>query len=173
MPVVSPKQPSNKGRYRDLILLFAIPVVVALLAAGAVYLPSVFAKPKYDFVYSICNDYRCDDTYTVDSGGHLAYEYRPGNYGNGSRSTLWYYDAANDSTRSITLTEARKYQLNSSSKSPDGYSLSQANSNSGFLFWSDNDQGWYIKNGAKRKRIELPSGNSYSRDVQFIGWVNK
>ena len=170
-------QKSNKSNpLKDLILLFAIPVGIAIFAAAVIYFPKLLANPKSDFVYSLCSSYDCRDSYNVDSAGYVSKESADSSnlsYYSGA-STLRYYDAAGESTRSLTLAEAQRYRLDSSSKSPDGYSLVREETSSGFLFWGDYNAGWYLKNGTKQKKVELSSNVSYdSRDIKFLGWVEK
>lgn len=167
---------TKNSHLKDLVLLFGIPIAIAVFAAVVIYTPMLSANPKYDFVYSVCDDYRCRNSYSVDATGYIYQDYP-----NSSSldyydhtANLRYYESSNDSTRSLILEEAKRYRLNTSSKSPDGYTLTRESSSSGFLFWGDYDEGWYLKNGAKKKRVELTTNNSYySRDVKFIGWVNK
>lgn len=171
------KKPKKSSHIKDLALLFAIPVGIALFAAAAIYIPRLLADPKYNFIYSVCDDYRCEDDYSVDATGHIVKEPNdPLNsaYDNGNLATIRYYDTESDSTRSLTLEEAQTYQLDTSSKSPDNYRLAKESTSSGFLFWGDSDEGWYLKDGAKKKKIELSnSGSYYSRDIKFLGWVEK
>ncbi len=169
-----PAKDSNKPSYlKDLILLFAIPIGIAVFAAIVVYAPSLFAKPKYDFIYSICSNYDCNYDFSVDSSGYIAQHSNNRDYYT-TTPTLRYYSAKDDSTRSMTLEEAKRYQLGTSSKSPDGYSLVREESNSGFLFWGNSDSGWYLKDGAKKKKVELSNNDSYySQDIKFLGWINK
>lgn len=170
-----PTKNSNKPSHlKDLILLFAIPIGIAVFAAVAVYAPRLFANPKYDFIYSVCSSYDCNYDFNVDSSGYVSQD--SGNKGyNSGPSILRYYSTKDDSTKSLTLEEAKRYRLNTSSKSPDGYSLVREDSNSGFLFWGDHNSGWYLKDGAKKRRIELSNDSSYysSRSVKFLGWINK
>lgn len=167
------KKPNQQSHIKDLVLLFAIPIAIALFAAIAVYAPRWFANPQYDFVYSFCSDYNCNYDFRVDSSGRVSQYSMNRDYFNGI-STLRYYSAQDDSTRSLTLEEAKSYQLNTSSKSPDGYSLVRDNNDSGFLFWGNYESGWYLKNGAKKKNVELSTNSSYySQDINFLGWINK
>lgn len=170
------KNTNKTNHIKDLILLFAIPIAIALIAALVIYVPGLLANPKYDFVYTICDDYRCKDNYSVDASGYVIQENAiSANLEYYNRLTnIRYYDSSNDSTSSLTLEETRAYKLNTSSKSPDGYALTKESSSSGFLFWGDYDEGWYLKNGLKKKKVELTAGGSfYSRDIKFLGWVNK
>lgn len=168
--VKSSDQPSH---LKDLILLFAVPIGIAVIAAIAVYAPRLLANPKYDFIYSVCSDYSCNQDFNVDGTGHV-FQYSMGREYYSGTAMLRYYNAKDDSTRSLTLEEAKDYQLNTSTKSPDGYSLTIKDSSSGFLFWGNSDYGWYLKNGAKKKKVELSTNSSYyTRDIKFLGWVNR
>ncbi|HSX33297.1 MAG TPA: hypothetical protein VLF91_03100 [Candidatus Saccharimonadales bacterium] len=165
----------KKTHLKDLALLFAVPVSIAVIAAAAIYTPRLFAKPTYDFIYSICNDYNCG-SYSVDAEGYVTQDYsKDANADTTAHNPdLRYYTAASDSTRSITLSEAQRYQLNTSSKSPDGYTLTHETSSSGFLFWGNYDDGWFLKNGAKKKRVDLATSSSYySPDIIFLGWITR
>lgn len=170
------KKTKINNQVKDLVLLFAIPIAIAVFAAIVIYVPRLLANPEYDFVYSYCDDYNCRNSFSVDSAGYVIQDYNNSSnldYYNRTAS-LRYYDSSNDSTRSLTLEEAKSYRLNTSTKSPDGYTLDRESSSSGFLFWSDNNEGWYLKNGAKKKMVELTTNDSYySQDVSFLGWVSK
>lgn len=170
------KKTKTNSHLKDLMLLFAIPVAIAVFAAAVIYIPRLLANPKYDFVYSACDVYRCNNSYSVDAAGYAVEDYvNPSNFRHYDQpARLRYYDSQNDSWRDLTLEEARRYQLNTSSRSPDGYVLTRESSSSGFLFWGDYDDGWYLKSGTKKKSVELTnSGSYYSRDIKFLGWVNK
>lgn len=170
---MSAKSQTKPNPVKDLIILFAVPVGIAVIAALVVYLPSVFANPKYDFVYSVCRSYDCRDDFVVNNSGY-AVERSIDRDNFSQPSHLRYYDASDNSTRSLSSEDLKRFQLNTSSRSPDGYSLSKEQSDSGFLFWGDYDSGWYLKNGLKKKQVELTQNDSYySNDIKFIGWVNK
>ena len=148
---------------KDLALLFVIPVAIAVFAAIAIHAPRFFANPKYDFIYSTCDDYRCKDSYHVDANGRIVKEENAqsnSRYYNAPR-TLHYYNADTDSTSSITLEEAHRYMLNTSSRSPDGYTLVRESTGRSFLFWGDYDESWYLKNGAKKKKVALSNTDYY------------
>lgn len=167
----------NKERPRsavkDLLLLFSIPAGIALLAALAVYVPRMMAKPAYDFIYTYCESYDCATTYAVNSNGVI--EKQPIDSTNGFRqreAVLMYYDVSDDARRVLSYEDARGYKLSTSSKSPDGYSLSRNSGSSGFLFWHSSNDGWRLENGMKQRDIQLNNSSSYySDDVKFLGWV--
>lgn len=165
---------------KDLILLFAVPTAIALLAFVLTYVPRLMANPSYDFIYShsYCHRLYCDIEYTVDAGGRLNRDIREGKYdsSNPSQASLWYYDTSADSSTRLSLEESRKYELEPSSRSPDGYALINAasESSSGFLIWRSYDDGWYLKKGFRKKPISfLNSGMGYSNQIKFLGWVEK
>lgn len=167
--------PQVKSHVKDLVLLFGIPIAIALFAAAVVYIPQLMANPKYDFVYSLCNDYTCKDSFTVD-GGQVSKDTSSAPHQDyyAKAATIHYYNSSSDSTKSLSLDEAKKLRLSTVSKSADGYTLTRDETESGFLFWGDYDAGWYLKNGAKKKKIVLSNNDSYySQDVKFLGWVEK
>lgn len=171
-------KPAATSHLKDLILLFSIPLAIAILAAAIIYIPRWMAHPTYDFIYSVCQDYRCKNSYVVDSAGHVTQESNksasqpeyPEYYD--STAILRYYDASEDVTRSMSFEEAKKYVLDTSSRAPDGYTLVQEDSRGSFLFWGGYDEGWYLKKGLKKKPVEL-SGTSYLNQNNFLGWVKK
>lgn len=176
MTTPNDKKVSRSTYFKDLLLLFSVPAAIAVIAALVVYIPPLFAHPKSDFMYSICDDYNCKTTFSVDGSGRVAEQLTNQSDANyySQNATLHYYDASNDSNRSLTLAEADRYKLNTSSKSPDGYMLTEESSDSGFLFWGNYHQGWYLKDGMKKKTITLSSNDQYSsQDVKFLGWVQK
>lgn len=175
MPAKDSSKTHKPSHLKDLLLLFAIPIAIAVIAAVVVYVPRLLAKPQYDFIYATCPGYGCQYNYSVDSAGHISLDdVEPFNRSDKTAS-LRYYDASTDSTRSLTVGEAMQYRLNTSSRSPDGYTLAREEMSGGFLFWGDYDQGWYLKNGLKKKEVALATTTSYyfSDQLEFLGWVNK
>lgn len=162
--------PTKPRIAKDLILLFAVPLAIIAIVAAVVYVPRLFAHPKYSFVYSTCADYNCYGRYTVSSGSIIATKQGYASW-NDQLPTLSYYDAATNASHTISLASAQKLHLDNASKSPDGYSVVQASNDSGFLFWSSSsDDGWYLENGLKKKLLQLPSNTT---QVTFLGWVEK
>lgn len=157
---------------KDLIVLFALPVAIAILAALAVYVPQIGAKPQQDFIYARCQTYDCGTTYLVDAGNRVQKQAATEQYRSG-QEILYYYTVATDTTRPLSLEEAQRYMLNANSRSDDGYLLYADRQEAGFLFWSDGGGGWYLKNGFKKKPVTLTQKNTYDGDVRFIGWVQK
>jgi hypothetical protein len=88
-------------------------------------------------------------------------------------SGLFYYDVKNDSSRSISLDQANELRLNNSSKSPDGYVLTRDDYSGGALFWYTYKNDLVLKNGAKKRKLQLETSNFTDNNIVFLGWVNK
>ncbi len=171
---------------KEMLLFLLIPTGIILLVGAFLWLPSLFARPKYDFIFSACGDYNCDATFTTSNLGKISLS-TPA-LGTGSSyypsydpktPTLYFYDVKQQASRRIELGTANSYKLNTSTVSPDGYRLEQANgdSSTGFLFWgSSGDYNWYLKDGMKKKKVTLTGSSNqyyYRNNVEFIGWVEQ
>lgn len=157
---------ARKHHLREIILLFSVPIGIIVVLIAFLYVPRLFANPTYDFIY--CEGYSCDNSFSVNPSGTLVVPDEPNRrlYDGGSR--LYYYDTKRDATRPLHIDEASRYQLDTTSKSPDGYTLRRSSGSSGFLFWSDYQNSWSLSKGLIAKPITLDSrGNSNT----FIGWV--
>ncbi|HSX47288.1 MAG TPA: hypothetical protein VLF63_00795 [Patescibacteria group bacterium] len=170
------QKPKNNSHLKDLILLFAVPIGVAVFAAAVIYIPRLLANPKHDFIYYVC-DYSCRDTYSVDTSGYI-YQNYTNSYSTlnsyNQNDNLNYYNVTTDSSKKLTIDEAKQYRLDTNTKSQDGYVLKRESSSGGFLFWGDYEDGWYLQNGAKKKKVDLSTNNSYySGNINFLGWVVK
>lgn len=165
------KQESNpriKAHAKDFALLFSVPLGAIALILAFLYIPRFFAHPTYDFVY--CLGYYCDKNYTVDPSGkiHMSTDDGIPRYSI-ENSSLRYYDTVRDTTRPLSVDEAMRYQLDPTSKSPDGYTVSHNSNNGGFLFWGSNyGDDWSLRNGMLTKPVTLDNGGD---SVKFIGWV--
>jgi hypothetical protein len=179
MARTNPKKDSIHTHIKDLLLLFAIPIAITLFAAAAIYIPRLLANPKYDFIYSICENYECNDSFEVNGSG-IVYatndEYIDNRTPVADRETIRIYDVSDNSSRSLSLDEAKKYRLDKSSKSPDGYKIEHESTNSSLLFVSNHSEGWYLKNGAMKKEIDLQNNSPsyYETDnIKLLGWVTE
>jgi hypothetical protein len=151
---------------KDILLLFSIPIAIIIVLVAFLYIPRLFANPAYNFVY--CEGYYCDGGYSVGANGNLQEapdQSTRSPYVDGYK--LFYYDVERDATRPVQFDEATRYKLDTSSKSPDGYTLKHSSGGGGFLFWGDYQNNWVLKKGIVSKPISLDSSNSN----EFIGWV--
>ena len=167
------KDINKPNHLKDLLLLFGVPIAIAVFSALVIYTPRLLANPEYDFIYAHCPDYGCANTFSVDGSGSITEQSTSRDYYRGNME-LYYYDVKKDSSKRLDRYQARGYDLDTSSKSPDGYAFIRETSSGGFLFWDEQNDGWYLKNGAKKKRIDLGINDSYySSEIKFLGWVKK
>lgn len=180
----SEKTPQTASKhFKDLILLFSIPIGISLLAAAIVYVPRALANPQTDFLYSYCDDYDCKDPYSAASDGRVTKSESKSRtsteqdfYSTGYRAEakLGYYDVSTGAVRVISYQEAQQYQLVASSVSPDGYSLKRGGEDGGLLFGGGSDRHWYLQDGMKKRPVELLESNTYyDNDINFLGWVRQ
>lgn len=174
--------PPKKSNIRDIAILFAIPIVIALFAVIATFLPRAMANPKYDFIYVSCK-YDCQPTYRVDDDGRIRSDTNLKKLELGSsalrdpeylsNTSMYYFSTREDSSKLISIETARQYKLDPSSKSPDGYSLTRNNSSGGFFTSEAYNNGWYLKNGMLSKPLESLEKSYYSNNIILVGWVIK
>lgn len=170
-----PNKPVAKTNYtKDFLLFFSVPIAIVLIVIGFIYVPRMMANPQYDFVYSVCSEYYCRYSYSIDSSGMVTQQAKSNYLDYDGVSSLKLYDVETDSSKNVSLEEARQYRLNSSSRSKDGYVLTHESSGGGgFLFWGgDSENGWYLKKGIAKQKVGLSTGNYYYlENVKFLGWV--
>jgi hypothetical protein len=173
----TPKAPAPMSPRKEMALFLLIPTVVICLIAGVLWLPSLFARPKYSFIYSYCPDYTCAYGFMVknehitksnNSRIDLDYGYKA--------PKLYYYDVQKQSSRPLDEDEVQAISVDSASVSHDGYRLTQSSGDSGgFLFWGGyGNYNWYLKNGMKKKQVNLTTGSdTYNSEITFLGWVRQ
>ncbi len=171
------KNPALPNHFKDLLLLFSVPICIAIIVAAVIYIPQALANPQYSFVYYSCNSCSYDvGGYTVDANGRAQLQYANKGYNTSIVSALRIYNVKTNSSSPISWKDAQQYRLDPSSKSPDGYTLEYSQSNSSFLFWGDSSSsGWQLKSGMQSKNVTLspPGANSYSGSIHFLGWVGQ
>ncbi len=206
------KNPALPNHFKDLLLLFSVPICIAIIVAAVIYIPQMLANPQYSFIYYACNAYCPDESYTVDANGQIQLYPVDNSYDPLLRSndnsydttdlegegidddtqqrsydvnnsmpiydtpySLRIYNTKTNSSSPITLKDAQQYKLNPSSKSPDGYTLEQAQSRSGFAAVWSGPLPWQLKSGMQSKNVtlSLPGANTYSESIHFLGWVRQ
>jgi hypothetical protein len=174
-----------------LILAFSLPIILIIVVALSVYLPSLFLSTNYNFVYAACDDnyysYRCDEylnkshsvidgkivTNIVDSNSSPTFD-----IDESYTIRLFLHDTTKNESREITSLEARSLALNELLTSPDGVTvLSQYERNSGsFLIFSGGSSSYnhYLTKGKIKAKLNLIKNTEkyyYRNNFQFIGWV--
>lgn len=173
----APKVTSTK---KEFLLFISIPVGIILLIVLVLFVPSFFAKPGYDFIYTHCPTYDCSSSIVINKDG-VAKEVGSqqsdsyNSYDRQQAPDIYYHDTQNNSSRRIEFTEVSTYKLDPSNVSPDGYTVSRGSSSgSGFLLWGDSsDDQWYLKKSSLQKKSLNLEPNDYYSNINLVGWVEK
>lgn len=166
----------------SLIVGLCIPVLMILFVAGSIYLPGLFIHPKINFVYASGDDYYYyrDQQYFVEKGKLVKNEIKDSKESGRHATTevkLFLYNVAENKNQEISFEEAQKLNLDSNSKSPDGFEIVYGNRDGGmfpFFFDSSSDYGnRYIKGHNVTRKLDIQSsGRSYyDYGFHFLGWI--
>lgn len=154
-----------------LIVGIGLPLLLIAYVAVTVYLPSLFNKPLYDFIYATGYDSRYVTVENQIVKVNQKPSYRTNEPPQQPEFDLYLYNVSKESSKLISVEEARNYELDPSEKSPDGYVVSndRDRSYSFFpLFYGGSDRGTYLTGHRVSKRV---SEKYY--DLKFLGWVKK
>lgn len=146
-----------------------LPLLLILYVAVIAYLPSLFVKPKYNFIYAegYYNDYNINVL-----NGKISIEPRY-DYGNktyrSAQPTLFLYDVTNDKSTQISLDQAYSYNLDPSSKSLDGFTVGRHESDASYFpfFFGRYDRGTYLMGKGLNRRITERDYYNF----KFVGWI--
>jgi len=163
----------------SLILGILIPVLMIVFVAVSIYLPGIFIKPQYDFIYTSGGDYLTRDSYVVETGRVVKKEvqYPEKNFGVKGEAKLYFHNVAKNFSREISLEEAERYYLSSAKLSPDGFSVDKGESDySIFSMFFSRGGGYYgdryIHGRGISRRLNLHTEEQYYyRGMRFLGWV--
>lgn len=187
------KKTERSRMVRDLVLLISIPFTLFVIAAAAIYGPRLFAHPQTDFLYVQCVNYRCTNEYIVTAegvlttskeqalrnalkdidsdGGSTADSLEYESDGRMAFQDIYYYDASKDTSKKISLADAKKLVLDASISSPEGYTLEKRSNSGGLLFYSgDMSEQWQLSKGMLQKPVSLARQGNYT-DIELIGWI--
>lgn len=155
-----------------LIVGILIPVLLILFVVVSVYLPSLFVKPKYNFIYTTNARYDYD-VKVIDGKISVTPRYTDQYYGAQRRTpiepTFFLYDVVADKSKAISLVQTQTYTLDSSDKSPDGFTVGRDESDSysfSPFFYRGSRYGVYLQGKGLNRKIQ----DRYY-DFQFVGWV--
>ena len=164
-----------KKEHYPLLIALTLPILLFFGVWITNFLPSLFLKPQYDFVYfnmktlpyGVKTEFYTIDPYTkkVIKEEPIFGEYYWKEYPNETFQsakakiiypTLYLYDVSTRQSKAVTLEEVNQYILNNSVKSPDGYEIKNGTRASyDFIFpntYTDYSKWFLVKNGQK---IEL------------------
>ena len=170
-----------KRKNIPLIIALFIPVVMVVLIAASIYLPSFFVSPpQTDFVYSMGGDYYSRDKFTVKEGRVVENEVKlpENNYAPryAKDPKLFYYDVTADSAREISLQEAQERTLNNQPLSSDGFEVVSGSYGGDMLFLSYDSSSRckkYLKKGAFSRKLNLVFVEDYCYSFEFLGWAKE
>ena len=166
-----------------LVVGISIPILMILFVAASIYLPRLFAQPKYNFIYV-----SGDDSYCYRNNGYQYYvqndklakneikqienqKFTPPS----TEARLYIYDVVKNEAREISFADAQNLNLNSNTKSPDDFEVVSGSRDDGFFpfFWGGADyNARYLKGHNVSKKLNLQlNGDSYHNDFRFIGWI--
>lgn len=145
-----------------------------LFIAGSIYLPALFVKPKYNFLYTVYdyspyNKYRY---YVID--GRIVREevQRPKSQRQRPQveAKLYIYDVKENESRKIPFEEARELKLDPTPESPDGFEVVRGSGTAEFFpfFWAEGDRkAVYLRGHNIRRKLNV----RYRGSFRFLGWI--
>jgi hypothetical protein len=170
------KQQKAITRNIPLIVGIAIPLLMIVFVALSIYLPTLFVKPKFDFLYAVGGFYGTQ--YSVKNGQLIeTYSEYPKYYTPQTETKLFFYDIKKNESQEISFEQAKKFQLDSNIESPDGFEVVYGRRGEGifpFFFFSERDyQTVYIQGHNLSKKLNIRLSGAYYQRFQFLGWVIK
>lgn len=168
-----------------IIIGITLPILFIVIISAVVFIPTLFVKPQYNFIYTSENSYNYNNqiyknTYKIDNE-HIVLvpqSLKPYEISTGDAPTLYLYDVKLNTSHQISIDEAKNLSIDAGPSSPDGYAINYKTSNEGIfgLFGSNsNNNGYYVtkNNGSKRLDALANTGYSYYNNGSFklIGWV--
>ena len=177
---------SEKKKNVPLIVALSIPILMVVLIAISIYIPTLFIKPQFDFLYTFgrgyCYDY--NRKYSVQNGKVIENEMKkfdeknPCHNYDQREQVLYYYDVQTNKVREIAFAEVQSFIVDNQLTSPDGFEVvSGDRSFDMFFFSSSSYYAKYLKKGAFSRKLNISGGNRYDYDYNynfnFIGWIKE
>lgn len=167
----------NKKIDFSLLLAFLIPALMIVFVAASIYLPGIFIKPKYDFLYYNEGGYY-NTRYEISNGQLIKIEptaeQKKYNYNNQTTPKLFVYDVFKNESKEVSFEYAKTLNLNSGLTSPDGFSIDYGSRGDGFFpffFYSGSDYNTrYLKGHNVSKKINLQNDGNYY-NFRLLGWI--
>ncbi len=181
------------------LLAFLLPVLLIIIVVLTTYLPSIFLKTKYNFIYTVCVEnnnyypYNCNDflqkKYFVENGKLVIRAIDPEQDLNNNKipdikenytARIFLHDTEKNESREISLEEAQALNLSGLLTSQDGVSVSWDSVYHGgcdfFIFGGcgGSSYGYSLVKGKSHSKLNLINNNDryyYQNNFQFLGWV--
>ena len=166
-----------------LVIGISIPILMILFVAGSIYLPGLFIKPHFNFLYVSGDDsyyYNNGQQYSIQNDKLIKNEIKQPENSNYTpprvESKLYLYDVTKNESKEISFSEAQNLNLDSNLKSPDDFEVVYGSRDSGFFpfFWGGGTDynARYLKGHNVSKKLNLQlNGSSYYNNFRFIGWI--
>lgn len=164
-----------------LIVGLTLPILLVIIMALVIFIPSININPQHNFIYSNEHPFYVNlyqNTYKVEDDKILPEPLprQPGVDKTKPYPVLYIYDVKDDTSHQISLEEAQKYAIDPGPSSPDGYTVDYQYSHDGIfeIFGSNNNSSGYfiVKDSGKKKLSGINRDSySYSGDFKFIGWI--
>ena len=167
-----------------LVLGISIPILMILFVAGSIYLPGLFIKPHFNFLYASGDDsyyyYNNGYQYSVQDDKLIKNEIKQPENQNYTpprvEPKLYLYDITKNEAKEISFADAQNLNLDSNTKSPDDFEVVYGSRDEGFFpfFWGAGTDynSRYLKGHNVSKKINLQlNGGSYYNNFRFIGWI--
>jgi len=172
---------------KNITLVFgiSIPILMILFVAGSIYLPGLFIRPHFNFLYVSNNDsyyYNHNNgyEYAVQSNRLVRSEMRqPENQNYNPPQVelkLYVYDVVENKAKEISFADAQNLNLDSNVISPDDFEIvygSRGDSSFPFFWGGRTDYNTrYLKGHNVSKKLNLQlNGSSHYNNFRFIGWI--
>jgi len=171
--VLNLKQKLKKNK--ELVAVVSLPLVMMLLVAVIIYVPSLFIRPQYDFLYYTCERYCYSDPLDVVNSRveqTRSYDRLYSSFSdNEPEIEIYYYSVEDARSKRISLSEAQLYFLDDSKTAPDGFKLESGDSYGGFLvfgYYGNNDAVKKLQKGTASFSTDI---DSYEYSFNFLGWI--
>lgn len=164
-----------------LVIGITIPILMILFVAGSIYLPGLFIKPHFNFLYVSGDDYYYynQQQYSVQNGKLVKNEIKQlenQNY-NPPRNEpkLYIYDVTKNEAKEISFVDGQNLNLDSRAKSPDDFEVVYGSRGDGFFpfFWGGGTDynTRYLKGHNISKKLNLQLNGSSYYNFRFLGWI--
>ncbi len=178
------------------IIAFALPILLIAGVTVFLYLPTLFVKTEYNFVYATCSN--GDYYYGADCNSLLRQRYSVVNnrivyrevnldvdaYGNkrpvplNLETRVFVHNTKTNTSTEVGVNDMLYLQLASNLlTSPDGVSVSRSTTGGDYFFpfgGSSYSSGWYLIKGNSKKKMNLINSNDryyYADNIMVLGWT--
>lgn len=150
-------------------------IVVSLVVAAFIALPKFLAKPQYKILYASGVFYYNQNEFHIDAGKLLKKDTPLSSRSPQSASKLYIHDISSNKSFQISLEEAQRLSIDTSSKSPDGYEITPGfKLNFANLSQVEPDySSLHAKNSLVSKKLNLNQSTegTYNDKAFILGWV--